>query len=1324
MKTPRTALLLKAIVCGFFALVTSIPAHSAPLSLGQVPLYLTTGAEPNVLLNMSVETPMGGAAYNDNVGVPTGCAGRTNNVNGDSSADDVGSCYFPATTYLGYFDPNKCYLYNSTSGYFYPSSAVLNTNHECSAKWSGNFLNWASMTAIDMFIMTMTGGNRVTDTTALTVIQRARKQNNNSWFPRKVLKNGINVAPSSVTPYSESILFIHNTDWGMNIGTSFASATGGSPDIGSFNIKVKVCDSVVGLEANCTLYGSTYKPEGLIQRNASQKRFGVMAYTNDNSQSRWGGVLRAPMKYVGPTMRTNTGSTVANPNKEWDANGIYVANPDGATDWSQSGVINYVNKFSDPGYKSYDPIGELYYEAIRYFKGLTPTAEATSGLGTLNSSNSYTGGFPIYDSWTDPILYSCQKNFIVAINDANPWLDKQLPGTFFTSSSITGASSTTYTLTAGDYGEPSSPDSDINVTTLTNQIGAWEGLNSTNAWINTGTWTSGSQSGTNDSVGGGAGTFDNSCNDKSALAMNLGEVMGTCPYPGKQNSYYIAGLAHYANTTDLRSSMSGKQNVSSFFIDTQEFSTNPLDGKRNMLWLAGKYGGFVDSDGDNQPDLATEWDSDNNGQPDNYVLATQPQNLVTGLSAAFTDIDNRTSTAAAVALNSSTISSETRVFQAQFNTAFWSGDLIAWPIDTGTGDVQSTASWRAESLVPAHNTRVIVTRRGTTGTGTKGVPFRWPVSPATPTADEINASQVGFLKAGGVTDTVGSNRLSYLRGDTALEPATFRDRNGKKLGDLINSAPIHVGKALYMPNGIEEDSPHSTFRATVANRTPVVYVGGNDGMLHGFNANTGVEVLAYVPYAVFPELYQLTQANYAHRYYVDGQLTYGDVFGAFANCATSPCWRTVLIGGLGGGGKGIYALDITNPSDFSESATNANKVSLWELTSTGTDPLSTADDDADLGNTYGQPIIAKTHDGKWRAIFGNGYNSANEKPVLYLVDIVDPTSKVKIVLDSTAAAGNGLSAPAVVDTDGDFVADLVYVGDLKGNLWKVDITATNSGSWGSFYNSGSTAKPLFKALTGTTPQPITTRPDVASHSVSGVGGYMVYFGTGQYLQEPDKANVDSQAFYGIWDKNTSGSASVISSAAAAVDGARLMPQSIGTTTISGKTVRTLTNYPINNWGDSGTACSTAATNGVCMGWKIALPTSGERVIADPVLLASSDGTRILFTTMVPDSVPCNYGGSSWIMEANPVNGGPLSTAIFDINDDGVFDVSDMVDASTAPAGLQNSQGILSTPRILQGGTSSPPGIMHKYFGSTEGTIVQTPNSGGLTPRRRSWRQLK
>ena len=153
------------------------------------------------------------------------------------------------------------------------------------------------MTAMDVFILNMTGGNRRTDTTSLTVVQRARNSGNTSWFPDKALGSS-NVAPSTVTPYTDTTLYIHNTDdTKFQLGTTFASATGNSPKYGPFNVAVKVCDVAVGLESNCVAYGASpsvyYKPEGLIQKNAFSKRFGAISYTLDNFPTRDGGVLRS-----------------------------------------------------------------------------------------------------------------------------------------------------------------------------------------------------------------------------------------------------------------------------------------------------------------------------------------------------------------------------------------------------------------------------------------------------------------------------------------------------------------------------------------------------------------------------------------------------------------------------------------------------------------------------------------------------------------------------------------------------------------------------------------------------------------------------------------------------------------------------------------------------------------------------------------------------------------------------------------------------------------------------------------------------------------------
>jgi type IV pilus assembly protein PilY1 len=199
--------------------------------------------------------------------------------------------------------------------------------------------------------------------------------------------------------------------------------------VGARSSTVRVCSSTpTGLDdSNCVSYGSYSKPEGAIQRNARTKRFGAISYSTDGSNTRDGGVLRSDMKYVGPTLPDGSTNSVA----EFRNDGTLVNNPDGASGGLNSGVINYINKFSDAAYKSLDPVSELFYESIRYFKHLGPTPEYSAGL-----TDAQKGGFQIVNSWSDPQQYKCQKNFIIAINDANPWLDKKLPGTFFTSSTM------------------------------------------------------------------------------------------------------------------------------------------------------------------------------------------------------------------------------------------------------------------------------------------------------------------------------------------------------------------------------------------------------------------------------------------------------------------------------------------------------------------------------------------------------------------------------------------------------------------------------------------------------------------------------------------------------------------------------------------------------------------------------------------------------------------------------------------------------------------------------------------------------------------------
>lgn len=1285
-----------------------------PLAISDTPLFLSSRVDPNVLFDMSIESPMIGAAYNDQTDT-SGCTGRPANEGGFS----IGTCYFKTKTYLGYFDSSKCYEYSDNR--FNPVSAAtasytVGATATCGGSyWSGNFLNWATMTAIDEFRWALTGGHRSSDTAALTVMERANQNlgKGHSWFPVKKVGAAIgpgNVATSTVTPYADATLYLYSHGVQLDVGTTTAT----NEKFVNRNVRVKACDSTVGLETNCKAYGTSNKPIGLIQRYSDNMRFALTSYLLDSTQSRDGGVLRSKMKYTGPNKYVIGTGTAANDNKEWSAtDGTFVTNPDSSdatnSGVANSGVINYINKFGSNGYKGSDPAGELYYEALRYFKNLGPTPEYSSGLDATKKD-----GFPVITTWDDPIQAWCQKNFIVGINDANPWLDKKLPGTFFTCDKA-GTPGMPATFTASDCGPPSNPDNSINVTTLTNSVGSMEGLNGTQ-WSNTGSWTSGSATGTNDSIGyfsGDANPF--SCTHSKTIT-NLGEVMGTCPAPQKENSYYIAGLAYYANTQDIRSDLQGKQTIVTYMIDTQEYNTNPLDGNKNMLWLAGKYGGFIDSNDDGNPNASTsgsasaEWDSDSDGVPDNYVLATQPEKLVQGLSNAFSDIVKRTGSSSSVATSSSELKTGSKLFQAQFTSGEWSGTLVSNLIATGA------TQWDAASQVntqvsAASDSRVIITK-GSTG---DGMAFAY-ANLTTAQKDALDRDESGNL------DSRGSDRVSYLRGQSQHEGSAytnFRQRPARKIGDIINSNPWFVGPPSAGYSDVDY-AGYSSFRNAYMNRYPMVYVGANDGMLHGFNACevgtnypdsgscvaavAGTEAISYIPSVVYPNLSKLTAQNYEnnHKFFVDGSPMAGDAY-------VNGSWRSVLVGSMNSGGKAYFALDVTNPANSTASSgtvfseTNAANLLLWEFTSS---------DDADLGLTYnlpplllqtGQPRqIVRMANNKWAAILGNGYNSTNGYAALMILFLDGPTGTggvwtagtdyLKIVADTSGS--NGLSSPLPVDTDGDGYVDTVYAGDLKGHMWKFfvgpnasDATVTSSPATWKIALSGS---PLFTAqdtASPANPQPIISPPVASLHPTT---GWMVLFGTGKFLENSDINNTLVQTYYGIHDTNVA-----VSSRGELV----------------GKVLSS--SYPRVVSSTISVAVTDPPTTE--RGWYADLSISGERLVGRPTL----ENGLIFFDTITPTGAACSGGVSSGLQALDYLTGDMPDVSVFgniDINSDGIYDLVAGISTGSALGGTT----FIRIPGVTSTGTTAYRGLSSQLTGTVSQFDI---NVGFGSHGRITWREI-
>lgn len=753
---------------------------------------------------------------------------------------------------------------------------------------------------------------------------------------------------------------------------------------------------------------------------------------------------------------------------------------------------------------------------------------------------------------------------------------------------------------------------------------------------------------------------------------------------------------------------------------------------KNPLWYAAKYGGFTESTptaGTPEPDLTSEWDAlinatgtaGSDGIPDNYFDVKNPANLISAMASIFDAASQPDASAASVATNSTNLRIESRIYQARFSSADWSGQLLQYKINTA-GVIAATPEWDAGALLQSASGRTILTKGSS-----DGVAFQWGnLTSAQQTALNTNAQ--------GTNDGLGSNRVSYLRGTDATG---FRPRPVSKLGDIVNSNPWYVAK----PDAGYSDVDHpgySAFRTAHASRKPVVYVGGNDGMLHGFDASldfstnsagvptatSGKEVLAYVPSAVYANLSRLSATNYNknHRYFVDGSPMIADID---LDSSAASDWRTVLIGGLGAGGKGYYALDVTNPANFSESGTAPADILLWEF------------DETDMGFTFNHPPahlrtnqakqIVKLANGKWAAVLGNGYNSTNGKAVLYVVyieDGVDGTWSVgdfvKIVAD--AGPDNGLSTPVPFDSNGDGYADTVYAGDLKGNLWKFLIgpnasdasVTSNPSTWKiafstNAWNAGTatlsctTCTPLFVARNASNQiQPITWPPEVTLHPY---GGVMVLFGTGKYLESGDNTSTQVQSFYGIWDWHNG-----VYHNLSRTD---LRQQTVTVSTLNGRNYRTPSTNTVSWRGFSCVPPYAGSCNvGSHMGWYMDLPTSGERLTGIPKLEAGT----IFFNTFIPSTSPCDAGGTGWLMTLDYLSGGLLTFPMFDTNNDGVIDASD-----TIVGGLQIGAALGGTT-LIQGVGAGTTGVGVSSL--TSGSMTTTLISFGPTSRGRiSWREI-
>lgn len=650
---------------------------------------------------------------------------------------------------------------------------------------------------------------------------------------------------------------------------------------------------------------------------------------------------------------------------------------------------------------------------------------------------------------------------------------------------------------------------------------------------------------------------------------------------------------------------------------------------RSPLWYAAKWGGIDDQNNDGLPQT-NEWDSDGDGDPDNYFPVTDQTRMVETLGSVFDQISEVSAAATAVGVTGGSLNTGSRIYETSFRSAEWYGDLSSHAISL-TGVVESDPEWQVnDALTPQirDDEREILTYKPSTGIG---VPFRWPADALAPKADEMDIQQTTLLSLNPIDnslDALGADRLRWLRGE---EVRGFRKRT-KPLGDIIHSSPQLVGPPSYRypddwgQGEPESSAPYSTFGRANADRDRVVFVGANDGMLHafdagslsddGWSAGSGEEIFAYVPSSVYVELPELPSERYGHKYYVDATPRVGDAL-------IDDEWRTVLLGGLGRGGQGVYALNVTDASNIDEDS--AEDAVLWEFTDA---------DDADLGYTFTSPLIARMHNGRWAAVFGNGYNnnvpddhtSGDGQSALFIVDLEDGTLLAKLKTgEGSVATPNALAPPTAVDLDNDNVVDIIYAGDLAGNVWKFDVSAKSPSKWKLIDER------LFQTQDGSgNVAPITTSLAVGRHPTG--EGVLVYIATGKYLEPVDqKARTAHNRIYALWDSEPFEKANLLTE----LTSENLLEQSI--------TTETSRSYDSNADGTLDAVVQVRESTREQIdweehtGWYLDLSHGGdhvgEQVVSAPMLREN----RLIVSTQIPNGDECPPIQDGWLMlfDAHP-----------------------------------------------------------------------------------------
>lgn len=1038
--------ILNYISLGFLGILTSAGALAAKndsVDFSPFPLSgITLNYGANVILDLSIEAPTAGRAYTDIKVFDTQHLSRK---------------------FIGYYNNEMCYE-NINGKHFTPVKPAITKGTQVGlcpgeSHYSGNFLNWAIMSGLDIYRQSLTGGNRAYgignndnkpsnyeqgDLINKTYLRSVRVAGgNNGYFgtryvdlSKEELKNILPHYLSDLPKFAIKRLYFR-----LNIYADEDDEQ--SPAILTLPTVVEVCKQGF-LESNCVRYGDNYKPEGLMQENAKKMRFAIFGYLDNSDRYSKGGILRGRMKYInqdntnninvktGPEYNPKTGQFYVNPDIE-DAKNSNVTN---------SGVINYVNKAGDTtGYKLFDPTAELYYSSLRYLRHAgDPYTTAKNALQKEKE------GFPVITNWEDPLLVNleeknskeniCRSNSIVLIGDTFTHQEVSLPG-------MEAAAGIDLSNAEIPYN-----DTEINVKNLLIDILQQEG---------------------------------------NPFKWNL--TVGSSNAPAT-----LAALAYWARVNDIRSGkvfkenkLSGKQIVNTIVIDVVE--KNRYKNNQNAYYLAAKYGGFYGSGP--WPETRFDWTDDHVGEtsipeftkgvPRNYSPANQPDLMQEALKKSFNLLEtandpSQTALGTNGINNNGIISSSTGkpflFFQSTYQNMQgkeWMGDVLAKEmVVQDNGEITFASKWRFSEILWEDFRFKHQNRKVFSSIDKSGVSFA-----------EKNAKLL--QPSLGVSNETAPLLINYIRGSDDSEVTNFYRKRTNILGTVVNSTihTIHPPKAnsgVCRFSNWDKASQRGDYMAFAA----------NDGMLHIVNED-GHELMAYIPSSALPKLKDYATNNYEHQFLNDGSPVSSDV------CINQEM-KSVLIGTTGRGDKSVYALDITDLSNPSE------KNILWEFSD---------QNDDDLGLTTSKVVMSKNSSNQPIAIVSGGYNSESGKGYVFILDVTKPQNtswQLNKNYWKIPLGVNGVGELLVHENGQGQVAQ-IYVGDLDGKLWRIN---HNAQGWHLAYSN----QAMFQT---DNKRPITSAPTLDK---IGNNTYLA-FGTGRYFTQSDlpENNPKEQNYaYGLIEK--------------------------------------------------------------------------------------------------------------------------------------------------------------------------------------------------------------